>query len=335
MSRYDYLLGGRARTAPSCAGMVRTGPTSPVQRTARLNRDLNAVYCLSATSCWAVGERDSSDGTIVRWYGSNWDDLAVSPTTRRTRILRGVHSCGPTMLGDRQHRAANHRPLERQRLGDMPSLSRRAKSPDAVFCIQPATVGRSATTAAATVPSSTGTAAAGRGCRHHQQHPQPDTQQCLLLRRRRLLGGGQRWRRRTPVRHDVVDSRHATTTQNLHGVSFPDGRWRCQPAASGAKSFVVRRNLGRATRPASIPRTRTMDMPMNWSFLSFGKTRARGMHTAVVVRSDGVAMAHVDTTAARPRLQHCQFRAASEANSPRPCRHSAANRILPRPNATR
>jgi MSHA biogenesis protein MshI len=56
-----------------------------------------------------------------------------------------------------------------------------------------------------------------------------------------------------------------------------------------------------------------MDMRMDWSFLSFGKARARGIHTAVVVRSDGVALAQVDTTASRPHLQHCQFHAANES----------------------
>lgn len=52
---------------------------------------------------------------------------------------------------------------------------------------------------------------------------------------------------------------------------------------------------------------------MNWSLLSFGKARAKGERTAIVVHDDGVAVAQVDTTAARPRLRHAHFRAAGEA----------------------
>lgn len=52
---------------------------------------------------------------------------------------------------------------------------------------------------------------------------------------------------------------------------------------------------------------------MNWSFLSFGKARAQGVRTAVVVEGDGVALAQVDTTKARPHLHSCQFRAADDA----------------------
>lgn len=54
-------------------------------------------------------------------------------------------------------------------------------------------------------------------------------------------------------------------------------------------------------------------MAMNWSLLSLGKGRSKGENTAVVVHTDGVAVAQVDTTAARPRLKHAHFRAAGEA----------------------
>lgn len=58
-----------------------------------------------------------------------------------------------------------------------------------------------------------------------------------------------------------------------------------------------------------------MDMRMNWSFLSFGKARAQSVRTAVVAQSNGVALAQVDTTAARPRLQSCLFRAGGEGQT--------------------
>jgi len=74
---------------------------------------------------------------------------------------------------------------------------------------------------------------------------------------------------------------------------------------------------------------------MNWSFLSFGKSRARGMQSAVVVRSDGVALAQVDTTAARPRLQHCQFHAASKDQLAETLSKLGRQQNLARPNATR
>lgn len=54
-------------------------------------------------------------------------------------------------------------------------------------------------------------------------------------------------------------------------------------------------------------------MPMNWSLLSFGKARAKGERTAVVVHNDGVALAQVDTAGVRPRLRQAQFRAAAAA----------------------
>ncbi|MBI5463271.1 MAG: hypothetical protein HY941_13885 [Gammaproteobacteria bacterium] len=54
---------------------------------------------------------------------------------------------------------------------------------------------------------------------------------------------------------------------------------------------------------------------MNLSFLSFGKARAQGVRTAVVVHSDGVALAQIDGSKTRPRLQSCQFRAGGEAQT--------------------
>lgn len=56
-------------------------------------------------------------------------------------------------------------------------------------------------------------------------------------------------------------------------------------------------------------------MAMNWSLLAFGKARAKGERTAVVVHGDGVAVAQVDITGARPRLRHAQFRAAAAAQT--------------------
>ncbi len=53
-------------------------------------------------------------------------------------------------------------------------------------------------------------------------------------------------------------------------------------------------------------------MSMNWSLLSLGKARAKGVLTAVVVHHDGVALAQIDTAAARPRLQHALFRSADK-----------------------
>lgn len=52
---------------------------------------------------------------------------------------------------------------------------------------------------------------------------------------------------------------------------------------------------------------------MNLSFLPFGKAPAKGERTAVVVCSDGVALAQVDAGTARPKLRHAHFHAASEA----------------------
>lgn len=37
------------------------------------NRDLNSVYCVSASDCWAVGQ----NGIFVHWNGSAWDDNGV------------------------------------------------------------------------------------------------------------------------------------------------------------------------------------------------------------------------------------------------------------------
>ena len=52
---------------------------------------------------------------------------------------------------------------------------------------------------------------------------------------------------------------------------------------------------------------------MNWSLLSFGKARAKGANTAIVVDEGGVAVAQVDSGAARPRLRYAQHHAADEA----------------------
>lgn len=52
---------------------------------------------------------------------------------------------------------------------------------------------------------------------------------------------------------------------------------------------------------------------MNWSLLSFGKARAKGVNTAVVVDDGGVALAQIDNGGKRPRLRYAEYQRASEA----------------------
>jgi hypothetical protein len=47
--------------------------TSGFTNSAPPNRDLNAVFCISANDCWAVGQT----GIFVHWNGSVWDDNGV------------------------------------------------------------------------------------------------------------------------------------------------------------------------------------------------------------------------------------------------------------------
>ena len=41
--------------------------------------NFNAVHCVTASDCWAVGDDDGGEFVIAHWDGSRWTDFSFNP----------------------------------------------------------------------------------------------------------------------------------------------------------------------------------------------------------------------------------------------------------------